>query len=100
MVVGVARLDVRLFAVHSLKQKRSRIRRLLNRLRTQYPLSVAEVGLQDMLQRALIGASMCAGNRQLVESVFRQMEKELETAVEVQLVTLDFEYLHYGEDIA
>jgi len=64
MVVGVIRVDVRLFAIHSLKQKRSQVSRLLNRLRSRFPLSVAEVGHLDLLQRSILGATMVSGKRQ------------------------------------
>ncbi|MCW8860680.1 MAG: DUF503 domain-containing protein [Deltaproteobacteria bacterium] len=99
MVVGVMRIDIRLFEVHSLKQKRSQISRLLNRLRAKFPVSIAEVGLQDLHQRSLLGASICAGNEQLVQSVFKNLEKEIYSAGLVEIIDLDIEYLHYGEDI-
>ena len=99
MIVGVARLDIRLFNVHSLKQKRSEISRLLSRLRSKFPLSLAEVGLLDLHQRALIGASMCAGNEKLINAVFKNMEKEIESSGLVEIIALDIEYLHYGDEI-
>lgn len=99
MVVGVARLDIRLFDIHSLKQKRSQLSRLLNRLRTKFPLSLAEVGLQGLHQRAMIGVSMCAESEKLIYSVFKNMEKDIESAGLVEIINLDIEYLHYGEDI-
>lgn len=99
MVVGVARIDLRLFAVHSLKEKRSVSARLLHRLRTKYPLSVAEVGYGDLHQRILLGACLCAGSEKLVHSVFAGMEAEIEATGTVAILNLDFEYLHYGDEI-
>ena len=67
MTVGVIRIDLRLFDVHSLKQKRSQVSRLLNRLRSKFPLSIAEVGHLDLLQRSILGASMTAGTEGLIQ---------------------------------
>ncbi len=99
MVVGVVRIDLRLFDIHSLKQKRSLVSRLLNRLRSRFPLSVAEVGHQDLLQRTVLGASMAAGTEAIVQSVFKNLEDDLYSSVSVEIIELDIEYLHYGETI-
>ncbi|MDX2493879.1 MAG: DUF503 domain-containing protein [Desulfuromusa sp.] len=99
MIVGVIRVDLRLFDIHSLKQKRSQVSRLLNRLRSRFPLSVAEVGHLDLLQRAIIAASMVAGNESIVQSVFKNLEDELYSSGLVEIIDLDVEYLHYGEEI-
>ncbi|NOQ52513.1 MAG: DUF503 family protein [Desulfuromonadaceae bacterium] len=99
MVVGVLRLELRLFAVHSLKQKRSQVSRVLSRLRSRYPISVAEVGYQDLYQRALLGISMTACTEAQVASVFRKLEDEIYTLGIAELLDTDIEYLHYGEEI-
>ncbi len=99
MTVGVIRIDLRLFDVHSLKQKRSQMSRLLNRLRTKFPLSIAEVGHLDLLQRSILGASMTAGTEVLIQSVFKKLEEELYSSGTVEIIELDVEFLHYGENI-
>ena len=98
MVVGVIRVDVRLFAIHSLKQKRSQVSRLLNRLRSKFPISVAEVGHLDLLQRSILGATMVAGKEAIVQSVFKNLEDELYSSGIVEIIDLDIEILHYGEE--
>ncbi|MCF6265974.1 MAG: DUF503 domain-containing protein [Desulfuromusa sp.] len=99
MVVGVIRVDLRLFNIHSLKQKRSQISRLLNRLRSRFPLSIAEVGYLNLLQRTVFAASMVAGSESIIQSVFKNLEDELYSSGVVEIINLDSEYLHYGEEI-
>ena len=98
MVVGVIRVDLRLFEVRSLKEKRSLVGRLLNRVRSKFPVSAAEVGYLDLLQRVLLGATMIAGNEQLIQSVFRNLEKDIYSSGIAEIIDTDIEYLHYGED--
>lgn len=98
MVVGVQRLDIRLYEVQSLKQKRSLVNKILARLRSRYPLSVAEVGCQDLLQRTIIGISMTAGSESQLESVFNKVETELYSSGFAELLDSEVEFLHYGED--
>lgn len=99
MVVGVIRVDIRLFDSQSLKQKRSQVKRLLSRLRSRFPLSVAEVGHLDLLQRSILGATMVAGKESIIHSVFKNLEEELYSTGMVEIIDLDIEILHYGEKI-
>ena len=100
MVVGVLRLDIRLFEIQSLKQKRSQVNKILARLRSRYPVSVAEVGCQDLLQRAIIGLSMTAGSEAQLGSVFHKVETEIYRSGFAELLDSDVEYLHYGEEFS
>ena len=53
----------------SLKEKRSVVRSLRDRLRARFPLSVAETGYQDVHTRAEISAAIVTSDRRLAESV-------------------------------
>lgn len=97
MVVGVLRIELRLFEVQSLKQKRSQVSRILNRVRSRYPVSAAEVGCLDLLQRSRLGLSMTAGSEAQIQSVFRKLEEDLYQSGQAELLASDVEYLHYGE---
>lgn len=100
MVVGVLRIDMRLFEVQTLKQKRSVISRLLHRLRSRYPVSAAEVGWQDRVQRALLGLSMTAATEAIVDSVFNKVEDDIYRTGLVEIIDSDVEYLHYGDELS
>jgi uncharacterized protein YlxP (DUF503 family) len=98
MVVGVLRIDLRLFEVHSLKQKRSVVSRILQRLRSRYPVSAAEVGSLDLLQRSLLGVSMTAGSEAQIQAVFLKLEEDIYRAGQAELLASEIEYLHYGKE--
>lgn len=97
MVVGVIRFDLRLHGVLSLKQKRSVIKRLLNQLRSTCPVSIAEVGCNDLLQRSILGASMTSTSEALMDAVFRQLESIIEKTGTVEVISSEHEFIHYGE---
>ncbi len=98
MVVGVIKVDLRLYEVQSLKQKRSQISRLLSRLRSHYPISIAEVEYQDLLQRSMLGASMTAGTEAQINSVFKRLEEDIYHSGAAELIDSNVEYLHYGAE--
>ena len=55
MVVGVLYLDLRIHDSQSLKAKRGRMRQLASKIRNTFEVAVAEVGDQDLWQRAQLG---------------------------------------------
>jgi len=99
MVVGVLRLDIRLYEIQSLKQKRSHVNRILARLRSRFPVSAAEVGCLDLLQRVVLGLSMTAAEESHVASIFNKVEEELYSSGFAELLNSEIEFLHYGEEI-
>ncbi|MBX6377968.1 MAG: DUF503 domain-containing protein [Clostridia bacterium] len=58
MVVGAATVRLHIEAARSLKDKRSVVRSLLERLRGRFNVAAAEVDSQDRLQEAVIGLAV------------------------------------------
>jgi len=69
MVVGLTVWELHLAGCGSLKQKRSILKSLKDRLHRQFNVSVAETDHQDLLQRAELAACVVAGQRRHAESV-------------------------------
>lgn len=61
-------------ACRSLKQKRSIVRSLRDRLRARYSVSVAETDFQDDVQRAELTAALAASDRTLAESMLTKLD--------------------------
>lgn len=57
-MIGVLTLHLHLPGCTSLKEKRHRLKPLLNRLQREFNLSVAEMDYQDRWQEALIGCAL------------------------------------------
>ncbi len=78
MVVGLGRIVYRIHDCRSLKGKRKVVKAIIARLRNRFNASVAEVGANDIYQRAEIGFSMVGNDRALINSkvdkLFNQAE--------------------------
>lgn len=61
MVIGVCKIVLHIDEVFSLKEKRHIIKSIIERLRTRFNASIAEVGANDKWQNAIIGIS-CVSN--------------------------------------
>ena len=68
MTVGFARLTLIIPGSHSLKEKRMVLRRLKDRAVQKFNLAIAEVGNNDMWQRAQVGFAVVGNDRRYVES--------------------------------
>jgi uncharacterized protein YlxP (DUF503 family) len=68
MTIGVARVTLFVAGSHSLKEKRSVIRRLKDLVTQKFNVSIAEVGSNDVWQRAVVGLALVGNERRFVES--------------------------------
>ncbi|MBP8613825.1 MAG: DUF503 domain-containing protein [Firmicutes bacterium] len=58
MVVGQCLLDIRLFGMHSLKDKRRVTKSLVSKLQQRFGVSCAEVGANECWGRVLLGIAV------------------------------------------
>ena len=68
MVVGIGIMTFRIHECHSLKSKRKIVKSIIAGIRNAFNASVAEVGLNDMHQRAMIGFALVGNDRSLINS--------------------------------
>ncbi|MDX9991028.1 MAG: DUF503 domain-containing protein [Anaerolineales bacterium] len=65
-------------ACASLKEKRRRIKPLISRLRREFNVSVAEVGLNDKWSETLIGCAMIGNDAAFLQSALETVRRWLE----------------------
>jgi len=96
--VGIARITLYLEESFSLKDKRHVVRSLIQRVRNQFNVSIAEVGdLNDM--RVATIAAVCVSNSsphvdEMLAKVVSFMERNVELGV---LGEVDTELIHMGD---
>jgi uncharacterized protein len=70
----------------SLKEKRSVLKSLKDRLHRQFNVSVAETDHQDLLQRAEIAACTVSNERRHAESVLSSVDRMIEEHGEARII--------------
>ncbi len=68
MVAGLGIITFRLHDCRSLKGKRKVVKSIISRLRNKFNASVAEIGSNDIHQRAEIGFAIVSNNKMVVNS--------------------------------
>jgi uncharacterized protein YlxP (DUF503 family) len=76
MPVAFLTLEIRIEAAHSLKDKRQVVRSIKDRLRNSFNISVAEIDVTDLWQRATIGVVSISSSRDYLEGLMRNVERE------------------------
>jgi hypothetical protein len=95
MVVGILRLELLLYSPNSLKEKRGIVRRILDRCRVRFPVSCAEVGLQDVWQRAQLGFAIVGHDQDFLLNLFEQIEEEIVRLGSAEISDRQTEFLQY-----
>jgi uncharacterized protein YlxP (DUF503 family) len=78
MVVASLTWELSLPGCSSLKEKRSVIRSLRDKLRDKFNVSVAETALQDVHERAELTIALVASDGHFAESVFQKADQLVE----------------------
>ena len=86
MFVGIVRIELHLPAASSLKDKRSVVRALKERIRQRVQAAVAEVDHQDLWQRAALGVSVVSGERRQVDSMLQKVRSLVESTHAAELL--------------
>ncbi len=92
MVTAIARIDLALYDCQSLKDKRQILRSLIERARSRFQVSIAEVEDQDLWQRAVIGVAYVSSNGGHAREVIEKIVEWVSTASpEAEMLEADIE---------
>ncbi len=94
MVLGTLRVTLHIPHSHSLKEKRMVVRSLVDRLRRQFNVAVAEVDDQDVWQVATLGAVVVSRDARHADEMVRKVLKVFELEDEALLTQSRVELVH------
>ena len=78
MLVGVLTIHLRLPGCASLKEKRGRLKPLLNQLHKKFNVSVAEMDRQDIWQEAVIACGLISNDGRQIQRALQGIVKWVE----------------------
>jgi uncharacterized protein YlxP (DUF503 family) len=93
MTVGLCTVELFIPDGHSLKDKRRVLQSVKSRVRDKFNVSVAEVGEQDLWQRAILGMACVANESAHVNQVLDQAVNLIRAVPTIQLVRSHIELL-------
>lgn len=94
MVIGIATIELHIPLNDSLKGKRSVIKPILARLRSEYNVSVAEVDHQDRLRSAVIGVACISSDKDYAHGLLMKVVDSVQRwRLDAELVDYDIELI-------
>ena len=93
MIVGVCTIELFIPDGQSLKSKRQVLVSLKDRLRDKFNVSVAEVGDQDLWQKAVLGIACVANDGAYVNQVLDQVLNHIRSVPMIEIVQSRIELL-------
>jgi uncharacterized protein YlxP (DUF503 family) len=98
MFVAVALVELHIEYAQSLKEKRMVVKSLRDKLRRRFEVSAAEVGLNDVHQRARLAVSFVTGSKTMAESLLEKMQTFIESNTDAVISGWTSELLDFDED--
>jgi uncharacterized protein YlxP (DUF503 family) len=93
MFVGVLQIDLLLRGNTSLKQKRQTLKSIKDRTRNKFNVSIAEVGNNDLWQRATLGISCVSNDKIYANRVLSEVVHFIETSFPTELLDYSIEII-------
>jgi uncharacterized protein YlxP (DUF503 family) len=94
MVVGIAIVTFRLHECRSLKSKRKIVKSIIGQVQSKFNVSIAEVGSNDIYQRAEIGFSLVGNDRQVVNSKIDKIFNMIDALGLAEIIDTEWEIIH------
>ena len=93
LFISLLTIEMTIPWAHSLKDKRSAVRGLKERLRSRFNASVAEVDYQDKWQRATLAVCIVDADRRRLEATMSSVRRLSEEALDLQVTDVRQQWL-------
>jgi uncharacterized protein YlxP (DUF503 family) len=100
MLIAALVAELRFPDAQSLKDKRQRLSGVIARIRSRFPVSVAETGFHDLWQRGRIGIALATTDAVLARSMMDRILDQVGTSGEVELIDSRVEIIDIEEGVA
>lgn len=94
MVIAYAVFDIHLPGCRGLKEKRMVVKSLKSRIRNEFEVSAAEVGSQDLLQRAQLGVAAVGPDQGPLDALLQHVLRFVEENLDGELLEYRNEFIH------
>lgn len=100
MFVAVARLTLQIAEAKSLKDKRQVLRKVVDRVKARFNATIAEVGENDVWQKAVVGVAVVGNDRRHVNEQIDKIIHFIEEMYAAPVSARELEIVGFGEGMA
>lgn len=93
MLVGTCQIELIIFESNSLKEKRHVIKSIIERIKSRFNVSIAEVDHHELWNRAVIGVAVVSNSKSLCESALSKVIDFIDNDERVEIINFFSEVL-------
>jgi len=86
MIIGTCQIEMLIYESNSLKEKRHVIKSIIERIKSRFNASVAEVDYMDLWNRSVIGVSVVSNSKTLCESSIAKIIDFIDNDERVEII--------------
>ncbi|HBC30052.1 MAG TPA: DUF503 domain-containing protein [Clostridiales bacterium] len=87
MIVCSCEIEILIYSSNSLKEKRQVVKSIIERIKSKFNASVAEVGYNELWNRAAIGIAVVSNNRSLCDASISKIVKFIDYDERVEILS-------------
>jgi len=95
MVIGVCHLDLLIRENNSLKGKRRILKKIIERVKNKFNVSIAEVGNHDLWQSSQVGFCVVGNDKRFINSSLDKIIRFIEELNSAEIVKSEIELLNF-----
>jgi len=95
MIVGICKIALYLPACHSLKDKRSILRKIKDKFFSRFKIMLSEVDDLDLWQRASLGFAVVASDKKLVEGIVEKAINFIDLKDGAEIIDRAVEFINF-----
>lgn len=96
MYTGVCKATLKIDGAFSLKDKRRTVKSILDKIKSRYNVSAAQIDTDDIWNRAVIGIACVSNDEVYTESLLQSVILYLESDPRIEVLNLITESIHTG----
>lgn len=86
MIVGTCEIELIIYEANSLKEKRHVIKSIIERIKSRFNASAAEVDYNDLWNRSVIGVAVVSNKKSLCESMILKIIDFIDNDERVEII--------------
>lgn len=97
MVAGLCEVELRLHHIHSLKDKRRILKKIVERTRARWPVSAAETDTMDSLDFGVVGFAFVSNDRRVVEAMLDKVVESIQALCLADIHEVEREIISWSD---
>ena len=91
MIIASCEIEILIYESNSLKEKRRVIKSIIERLKSKFNVSVAEIAYNDLWNRSLIGLALVSNSKSLCEASISRIIQFIDNDERLEIISYNKE---------